>query len=78
MRRLTLPLVSMIVSIVLFLGLCAPAQAYQVPFILSDERAGAVCNETMVGADVFLVVGSGANRIVYRYVCDGGTWNLTY
>ena len=59
------------------LALGAATSAHAVPFALSDEQAGAVCDENMVGADVYLFVGMWPNRIAYRYVCNGYHWEIS-
>lgn len=58
------------------LALGAATSAHAVPFVLSDEQAGAVCDENMAGADVYLFVGTWPNNTVYRYVCNGYHWEI--
>jgi hypothetical protein len=58
------------------LALGAATSAHAVPFVLSDDQAGAVCDESMAGADVYLFVGTWPNSIAYRYVCNGYHWEI--
>lgn len=59
---------------VLAAGLAIPGTAHAVPIVLSDAEAGAVCDFSMIGADVYLFVGTWPNQVIYRYVCDGSSW----
>ncbi len=60
------------------IGMSMSVSAQALPYILSDEQAGAVCNEQMVGADVYLVFGTWPNAVYYRYVCNGSYWEITF
>lgn len=61
-------------SAVLFAAaLLAPKPAQAVPFILSDEEAGYVCDASMAGA----VIHYRAYGNTYLYTCDGNAWVIS-
>lgn len=65
--------VSALSTIVFAAALLVPRPVQAVPFILSDDEAGVVCDFNMAGAVIYYR----AYGNTYLYTCDGSSWVIS-